>query len=87
MHLARKLGRTVQWSCVGTPGASTKGITAILHKWLSNKESSFKGDVIDYDIVVVLAGMNDIKDTLLPFMAYEGTELSFGDGLKNIMAC
>lgn len=87
MHLARKLGRTVQWSCVGTPGASTKGITTILHKWLSNEESSFKGDEVDstdYDIVVVLAGMNDIKDTLLPFMAYEGTELSFGDGLKNI---
>lgn len=87
MELARKLGRTVQWSCVGKPGASAKGIVAILHKWFSNEESSFKEDEIDnieYDVVVVLAGMNDMKDTLLPFMAYEGTELTFGDGLKNI---
>ncbi|KAL7456045.1 hypothetical protein ACHAWC_010080 [Mediolabrus comicus] len=86
-HLARELGRPVQWSCVGSPGASTKGITKILHKWFANGYDSSiiqKESNNDYDVVVVLAGMNDMKDTLLPFLAYERTESSFGDGLKNI---
>ena len=86
-HLARELGRPVQWSCVGSPGASTKGITKVLHKWFTNGYDSSiiqKESNNDYDVVVVLAGMNDMKDTLLPFLAYERTESSFGDGLKNI---
>ena len=86
-HLARELGRPVQWSCVGSPGASTKGITKILHKWFANGYDSSiiqKESNNDYDVVVVLAGMNDMKDTLLPFLAYERTESSFRDGLKNI---
>jgi lysophospholipase L1-like esterase len=80
-HLARQLDRPVHWSCVGVPGASTKGIMNILQKWFSRKESA---DDKSYDVVVVLAGMNDMKDVFLPFLAYEQVDSSFGDGLRKI---
>mmetsp|Transcript_4201 Transcript_4201/g.9417 ORF Transcript_4201/g.9417 Transcript_4201/m.9417 type:complete len:407 (+) Transcript_4201:281-1501(+) len=89
-HLARELGRPVRWSCVGKPGASTEGIMMMLHKWFNNNGESSKENASDnasdhdYDVVVVLAGMNDIKDTLLPFLAYERSNLTFVDGLKSI---
>jgi lysophospholipase L1-like esterase len=81
-HLARQLGRPVHWSCVGVPGASTKGIIKILQKWFSLGGST--NDNSDYDVVVVLAGMNDMKGVFLPFLAYEQVDLSFRDGLKKI---
>jgi lysophospholipase L1-like esterase len=80
-HLATQLDCPVHWSCVGAPGASTKGIMKILQKWFSCKESA---DDKSYDVVVVLAGMNDMKDVFLPFLAYEKVDLSFSDGLKKI---
>ena len=82
-HMARQLGRPVHWSCVGAPGASTKGILNILQKWFAPRGVS-SGANSDYDIVVVLAGMNDMKDIFLPFLAYEHVDSSFGDGLKKI---
>ncbi|KAL7511856.1 hypothetical protein ACHAXN_008978 [Cyclotella atomus] len=80
-HLATQLDRPVHWSCVGAPGASTKVIMKILQKWFSGKESA---DDKSYDCIVVLAGMNDMKDVFLPFLAYEQVDSSFSDGLKKI---
>ena len=81
-HLALQLGRNVHWSCVGTPGASTMGIMKLLQKWLSREDNSAAD--VKYDVVVVLAGMNDMKDVFLPFLAYEQVDSTFGDGLKKI---
>lgn len=81
-HLALQLGRNVHWSCVGTPGASTMGIMKLLQKWLSNEDNSATD--VKYDVVVVLAGMNDMKDVFLPFLAYEQIDSTFADGLKKI---
>ena len=81
-HLALQLGRNVHWSCVGTPGASTMGIMKLLQNWLSREDNSTTD--VKYDVVVVLAGMNDMKDVFLPFLAYEQVDSTFGDGLKKI---
>mmetsp|Transcript_11579 Transcript_11579/g.24419 ORF Transcript_11579/g.24419 Transcript_11579/m.24419 type:complete len:492 (+) Transcript_11579:229-1704(+) len=97
-HLSKELGgRPVQWSCVGTPGASTKRISNDIKEWFeSNHDSGKQGDVKEilstsgvnlhpdatfdsndgigkenYDIVVVLTGLNDMKGKMLPFLTTE----------------
>lgn len=74
-------GRPVHWTCLGTPGASTKRITGDIEQWFqvaSNKD--------DYDVVVVLAGLNDLKGIMLPFLTTDDgrNDATFKEGLRNI---
>ncbi|KAL7552338.1 hypothetical protein ACHAWF_015569, partial [Thalassiosira exigua] len=62
-------------------GVSPKGILHMLQKWFSRgkEDEETRTDADNFDVVLVLAGMNDMKDILLPFLAYETVDSLFGD--------